>query len=118
MNLFIRRPAFWPSGAAAMVSSIILTIAPQSPFLRASAIARRCCICLRAISAAVSNSFLNSVGSHVPATTRSSGSSMVIGWPIHWTVESFTMNAVGMPFWPAASMYCLCVERSGSVASV
>ena len=64
------------------------------------------CFAIIFICSAASSSkpCLAAFGSQVPATILASGSSISMGWPIHWTTPSFTMNAVGMPFWPAASM--------------
>ena len=43
--------------------------------------------------------------SQLPSTISASGSSISIGWPIHSISPVLpTMNAVGMPFWPAACM--------------
>ena len=116
--MFTSRLAFERSGAAATSSSIIVRMASQSPALRALATALRRSICLRAMAVSASNSIWYLPGFHVPSTICFRGSSIPIGWPIHCTLPSLTTNAVGMPPCAAASMYCLWVERSGSVARV
>ena len=56
--------------------------------------------------------------SHLPASTAASGSSMPMGWPIHSIMPSLpTMNAQGMPFWPAAFSQLVATSPSKSVAT-